>query len=202
MPPTELPRYCPSRPLPPYSHVPGLSPHPMSDARGHSFGREEPAPQPLDLATYRENAAYCYAVDLFNHGFYWEAHEAWEGLWHACSRRGPTADFLKGLIKLAAAGVKAREGRAAGVRRHARRAAELFREAARGGPTAAETHGIVYGLSLPDLQATAEQIAARSEELVGTGANVHRRLADFVPALLQLQSASAGGTSGDSLANC
>jgi uncharacterized protein len=36
--------------------------------------------------------------------------------------------MLKGLIKLAAAGVKAREGRAAGVARHAKRAVELFRK--------------------------------------------------------------------------
>jgi hypothetical protein len=65
--------------------------------------------------------------DLFNHGYYWEAHETWEGLWVACGRKGTTADFLKGLIKLAAAGVKAREGRSPGVTRHAARAAALFR---------------------------------------------------------------------------
>jgi hypothetical protein len=34
--------------------------------------------------------------------------------------------MLKGLIKLAAAGVKVREGRTAGLQRHAKRAAELF----------------------------------------------------------------------------
>ena len=49
-------------------------------------------------------------ADLLNHGFYWEAHEAWETLWHAAGRKGEIADFLKGLIKLAAAAVKAREG--------------------------------------------------------------------------------------------
>jgi hypothetical protein len=37
--------------------------------------------------------------------------------------------LLKGLIKLAAAGVKAREARTDGVRRHARRAAQLFARA-------------------------------------------------------------------------
>ena len=67
-----------------------------------------------------------FGVDLFNHGYYWEAHEVWEGLWHACGRKGTLADFLKGLIRLAAAGVKAREGNPTGVIRHARRAEELF----------------------------------------------------------------------------
>jgi hypothetical protein len=72
---------------------------------------------------------------LFNAGYYWEAHEAWESLWHAHGRRGETADLLKGLIKLAAAGVKIREGRVAGVMTHARRAGALFEAVkASGGP--------------------------------------------------------------------
>jgi hypothetical protein len=65
-------------------------------------------------------------VDLCNYGYYWEAHEAWEGFWHRCARKGEMADVFKGLIHLAAAGVKAREGNARGVKRHAARAKELF----------------------------------------------------------------------------
>ena len=68
-------------------------------------------------------------VALFNAGYYWEAHEVWEGLWHAYGRRGVLADVIKALIKLAAAGVKVREGQEHGVRIHARRAAELFASA-------------------------------------------------------------------------
>src|SRR6059058_3393109 len=105
-----VPRYCPERPLPPYGYVPGLNPHPLSDPRGHSFGVRAESAEALEEPTFRDNATYLYAIDLFNHGFFWEAHEAWEALWHAAGRKGRTADFLKGLIKLAAAGVKAREG--------------------------------------------------------------------------------------------
>jgi len=68
-------------------------------------------------------------VELFNAGYYWEAHEAWEGLWHAYGRHGAAADVLKALIKLAAAGVKVREGQEHGVRTHAGRAALLFASA-------------------------------------------------------------------------
>jgi hypothetical protein len=57
---------------------------------------------------------YLRGIDLFNHGFYWESHEAWEAVWISAGRRGSVADFLKALIKVAAAGVKAREGREAG----------------------------------------------------------------------------------------
>lgn len=121
------PRYS-RAPFPPYSYVPGHAPHPVSDPAGHMHGQpHEPAP-PLEPAAWRESAAYLYGLDLFNHGFYWEAHEAWESLWHAAGRRGAVAVFLKALIKLAAAGVKAREGNPAGVSRHARRALELVAE--------------------------------------------------------------------------
>ncbi len=157
------PRYCPELPLPPYSYVPGLSPHPTRDERGHSFGRHEPPPAALDGESYRSSAAYLHGLDLFNHGFYWEAHEAWEALWHAAGRSGQAAEFLKGLIKLAAAGVKAREGRAAGVRQHASRAAELFRGVQRGG-----TQGL-FGLSLAALIAAAELIEDTSGSLAGDG---------------------------------
>jgi len=112
------PRYVPHRPLPPYSYVPGRNPHPISDPQGHMHGAEE--------KTEKESDDWLFGFDLFNHGYYWEAHEAWEQAWIAAGRKGEKADVLKGLIKLAAAGVKAREGKPAGVRRHARRAEQLL----------------------------------------------------------------------------
>jgi predicted metal-dependent hydrolase len=84
---------------------------------------EDPAASPL----------FGRGIELFDAGYYWEAHEAWEVLWHAAGRRGPTADVLRGLIKLAAAGIKVRERREPGVRTHARRAAECFASARREG---------------------------------------------------------------------
>jgi hypothetical protein len=123
---TARPRLVPDLPLPPYSYVPGRFPHPVSDPAGHRFGKPVEKPPPLDPDYWEESRAYLYGIDLFNHGYYWEAHEAWEGLWHACGRLGPAADFLKGLIKLAAAGVKVREGKPHGVVSHSARAQELF----------------------------------------------------------------------------
>ena len=123
------PRYSDGA-LPPYSYVTGFAPHPVSDPQGHMYGQPAAAAAPLDPGAWRSSPEYLYAVDLFNQGFYWEAHEAWESLWHAAGRRGPVATWLKALIKLAAAGVKAREGNAAGVDRHARRALQLLAESA------------------------------------------------------------------------
>jgi hypothetical protein len=121
----DRPRYT-DQPFPPYTYVPGRSPHPVSDPTGHMHGHEPQQPPPLDPAHWKQSQVYLYGIDLFNHGFYWEAHEAWESLWHAAGRRGDVANFLKGLIKLAAAGVKTLEENPTGVARHTARAEELL----------------------------------------------------------------------------
>jgi hypothetical protein len=141
--------------FPAYAYVPGRDPHPVSDPRGHSYGRQVTGPPPPDPENPDSSPAFLSALDLFNHGYYWEAHELWEALWHACGRAGGTADLLKGLIRLAAAGVKAREGRVAGVRRHARRAGELFETVSR-----AAGNRAVLGLDLKRLIAAVNEIAA------------------------------------------
>src|SRR5258708_8137214 len=112
------PRLLPDESFPPYTFVPGRNPHPVSDPQGHSHGKPPHHPPAPDVDRWYESRAYLRGADLFNHGFYWEAHEAWESLWHACGRSGPTADFLRGLIKLAAAGGKVREGAPQGVACH------------------------------------------------------------------------------------
>ncbi|MCI0640026.1 MAG: DUF309 domain-containing protein [Gemmataceae bacterium] len=119
-------RLLPDEPLPPYGYVPGRLPHPVSDPAGHSYGVKL-EPVSFDADRWRHCHAYLRGIDLYNHGYYWEAHEAWEQLWHAAGKTGVYADFFKGLIHLAAAGVKMREGIDAGVRSHTRRAANLLR---------------------------------------------------------------------------
>jgi hypothetical protein len=146
------PRLLPDVPLPAYTFVPGRTPHPISDPVGHSFGAASPPPPlPPDPERWRECLVHLHGLDLFNHGFFWESHVEWESLWLACGRKGEAADFLKGLIQLAAAGVKHLEGRLDGVRSHARRAAELFR-------TTARRRERFLGLRLADLTATAEKV--------------------------------------------
>ena len=141
------PRYAPAHPLPPYAYVPGHDlPHPVNDPRGHSYSNAPTdagdalnavarfADLPPDPAsrcrvltvTLAGNSDWLYAIDLFNGGWYWEAHEAWEGFWHALGRTSLEARFVQGLIHLAAAAVKIREGKPAGVSRHTQRARELL----------------------------------------------------------------------------
>lgn len=159
--PSTPPRYAPAIPLPPYAYVPGhCLPHPVNDPDGHSYGHSLTPPplQPDALArlptepAFRRRALaallatdprWLYAIDLFNEGFSWEAHEAWEQFWHALGRTTPEARFVQGLIHLAAAAVKIREGKPAGVVKHTQRARELL-----GGSGAASEGGAAHDREL------------------------------------------------------
>ena len=139
----------PDLPFPAYSYVPGGPwPHPNRSAGGHSAADRPPPIGPGE--GWAASLAYLRGIALFNAGYYWEAHEVWEGLWHAHRRSGPIADLLKALIKLAAAGVKVRERQPAGVSTHARRAADLL--AAAGSPR-------LLGLDPRTLAQTARSLA-------------------------------------------
>jgi len=116
------------RPFPSYTYVPGKTPHPIRESTGHSYQQPEPFVESFSSDEWPKCEAYLFGIDLFNAGFFWESHEQWEAVWHAVGRVGTTASFLKGLIKLSAAGVKSLEQKPNGVQRHAHRAAELFAE--------------------------------------------------------------------------
>ena len=119
------PRWLPQKSLPPYAYLPGKKPHPVRDPTGHSYHVE---PIPVAAEASLTSDAFLWGLDLFNHGYYWEAHEAWEGLWQVADRGGPLRTLFKGLILLSAAGVKIRERKNAAATRHAMRAAALLRQ--------------------------------------------------------------------------
>lgn len=134
-------RLAPELPFPAYAYVPGRHRHPARAGARHTPDGGAPGTTQL------------YALDLFNHGYYWEAHEAWEALWHELARHGPEGRLLRALIALAAAGVKAREGNARGVVRHLGRAAALLRDLGAERP-------VVLGLNVAEIAAFAESVAA------------------------------------------
>jgi len=143
--------------LPAYSYVPG-GPWPHPGRAAEHQGTPKPAVAAIEGDDWVSSSVYLWGITLFNAGYYWEAHEAWESLWHAHGRRGPTADVLKGLIKLAATGVKIRERQPHGVRIHGSRASTLFE-------AVASEHGTrLLGLDLMELARQAARIANEPPE--------------------------------------
>ena len=100
------------RPLPPYRYVPGLEPHPFRHAGGHLYtDGSAPEEAPWDADTpWAEDERYLYALDLFDHHYWWEAHEAWEALWHFAAPGSTVHALLQGLIQVAAARLKRHMG--------------------------------------------------------------------------------------------
>ncbi|MEJ2760214.1 MAG: DUF309 domain-containing protein [Gammaproteobacteria bacterium] len=96
--------------FPAYRFIPGRSPHPTRDPAGHSYGKEAAALPAFDPEAWRDCEPYLHGVDLFNHGYWWEAHEAWEACWIAAGKTSPTGLFLQGLIQVAAACLKKHQG--------------------------------------------------------------------------------------------
>lgn len=89
-----------SQPLPKQRYVPGQAGVHPQDLHSH---------QNLHLLLpneWRNCEPYLYGVDLFNHAFWWEAHEAWEGLWLPLEKSEVTAQFLQGLIQISAGYLK------------------------------------------------------------------------------------------------
>jgi hypothetical protein len=127
--------------FPRYGFVPGETPHPSRVAAdAHAL------PEPCD-----DRTALAFGVDLFNHGYFWEAHEVWEGPWR---RAEPDSDrwiFYKALIRLAAAALKQRVDSPAGVAAHAPWCARKFLELA-------GRHPIIEGLSPAELARFAQDL--------------------------------------------
>jgi hypothetical protein len=170
----EIIRLLPATQLPDYTYFPGSGmPHPIRDPKGHSYGRKHApgqGPKALNQETWTGNRNYLLGIDFFNLGYYWEAHEEWERLWRVSGADTTVGRFLKGLIKLAAAGVKVRERSIHGVRRHAASAGEMFAD------VAAEADVDTFcGLQFIRLQFAADraaQLAYKTEHAAGAAVRV------------------------------
>lgn len=150
------PRYG-THAFPPRRYVPGRGPHPRRDpARPRG-----PVPAAFRPERWAGSAAYRHGIDLYNHAYWWESHEVFEGLLHALGRGAtPQVGVLRALIWLAAAELKRFVG--------LRRAADHFLERARAALD--PTLGRFMGLDVPDL---ARRIEARR---AGSGGPVLLRL--------------------------
>ncbi len=139
---SDRPRLSPSLDFPLYAYVPGDTIHPLRAPAGHH-----------KLASVDDiSTAIAYGIDLFNNGYFWEAHEVWESAWRDADRDSDLWLFRKSLIRLAAAALKLRLGSPAGVEAHAPWCAQTFTDLAR-------RHTEIDGLSPTALAEFAADIA-------------------------------------------
>ncbi len=114
-----FPRYS-AQPFPRYRFLPGRNPHPTSNPLGHSFRPPGQPEAPVHFHPPHEwlsSPDYLFGCDLYNHAYWWEAHEAWAGLWQLTEKQEVQGRFLQGLIQVSACHLKIHLSQAAGVRR-------------------------------------------------------------------------------------
>ena len=129
-------------PTPPaYAYIPGHWPHPSNDPKGHSYGIEPRPACALDLASWQTCTTYLDGLWLFNEGYYWEAHEAWEGIWKTTARKDIPGLYLQGLIQTSAALIKRHQGVVGGMESLSRAGLGKLRRVA-------ETQALFCGLDL------------------------------------------------------
>ncbi|MEL6345073.1 MAG: DUF309 domain-containing protein [Myxococcota bacterium] len=107
--------------LPPYRYVPGLNPHPFRHRGGHMYVDGRPPAE--DAAAVWEH--WVRGLDLYDHRFYWEAHESWEACWHR-TPPGNARELEQALIQSAAAILKRHLGHDRAAERLRKRAAARF----------------------------------------------------------------------------
>lgn len=103
------PRYT-DRPFPSYRFIPGKSPHPTRNPNGHSYNKPLEELTSFASKQWQTCDVYLYGIDLFNYGYWWEAHEALENVWIAAGRKTETGLFIQGLIQISAAHLKKLQG--------------------------------------------------------------------------------------------
>jgi uncharacterized protein len=157
------PLFLPDEPFPPYRFVPGHTRHPFQPG-GYAAGERPPAPPYEPLERWRHSRPYLRGLDFFNRGWWWEAHESWESLWHVCAGRDPAQhDLLKGLIQLAACALNRERGSDGGAARLLDTACDAL-----GRARAAAGRDELGGLQVPELVREArERLAAPSARVDG-----------------------------------
>lgn len=106
--------------LPTWRHLPGQNDRPAEGAFDFLL---ELSPGITAHADAETNAGWRYGLRLLNHGFFWEAHEVLENVWHRAPPNSRERYLVQTVIHLANGALKLAMGREAA----AARLAELAR---------------------------------------------------------------------------
>jgi len=93
-------------PFPSNRYIPGQGMHPRKSPYGSHIPELPTSSIKFGAKTWRDSFRYLYAIDLFNYGYWWEAHEVLEDLWIVTGKETLTGRFIQGLIQICAALLK------------------------------------------------------------------------------------------------
>lgn len=99
---------CLAARLPERPYWPGMTPRPES---GVVFEISDAAADAVTERNWRSSEAWAAGFVLLRRGYYWEAHEVWEPVWHALAPNGAERVFVQAAIQHANAELKAAMGR-------------------------------------------------------------------------------------------
>jgi len=112
--------------FPDYAHVPGSNPRHREDLFDEICASVTPDMTVSDLS---KTNAWQSGLDLYRHGFYWEAHEVLEAVWMQCPQNSVERYFVQAIIQIANARLKLNMERSKAAGRLFDRASILFHEA-------------------------------------------------------------------------
>lgn len=93
-------------PFPARRYLPGEDIHPSKQPSGDHMPKCAFSSTAFGVQTWRDSDRYLYAIDLFNAGYWWEAHEILEDIWREVGPKTPIGLFIQGLIQVAASLIK------------------------------------------------------------------------------------------------
>lgn len=168
-------------PLPSQPHVPGKSERPTVSP---AFDAAAAAPAYTVDQMWPENVTYLYGIDLYQSGFFWEAHEVWEPVWLRSAGNSRERLLVQGLIQLSNACLKIAMERPDAAARLLAIARDKVSEAAVGGPA-------IMGIALTPL---ADGIAEFAGKLSHIAPGYAQSLLDQRPSVTVELPASATQT--------
>ena len=112
--------------FPTYAHIPGSNPRHREDLFDEICASVTPDMTTLDLS---KTKAWQSGLDLYRHGYFWEAHEVLEAVWMQCPKNSVERYFVQAIIQIANARLKLIMKRPRAAKRLFEKASELFREA-------------------------------------------------------------------------
>ena len=92
--------------LPSWRYIPKYDQHPNKNPHINHIPKLADTALKFSSENWQKSKRYLYAIDLFNHQYYWEVHEVLERLWLESGKKSPEGIFLQGIIQLSVALLK------------------------------------------------------------------------------------------------